>query len=100
MSIITISHSEKSQVRLKTKQNPAFFLFTEGIPETLGQRKHETERKGKIYQVNTKQNKIGINILINQTLSCKILLEVSTVYDECLVNQQDITVFKIFICTQ
>ena len=63
MSIVTVSDNEKSQTGLKTKYNPSFFLFTEGntetlvLPETLGQRKHETERKGKIYQANTKQNR-------------------------------------------
>ena len=35
MSTITVNHDEKSQVGLKTKQKLAFFLFTEGIPETL-----------------------------------------------------------------
>lgn len=63
MSIVTVSHNETSQTGLKTEYNPGFFLFTEGntetlvLPETLDQRKHETERKGKIYQANTKQNR-------------------------------------------
>ena len=47
MSEITVNHSEKVQVGLKTKQNSAFSLFLEGIPETLGQRK--VKNKGKRY---------------------------------------------------
>lgn len=47
MSVITANHSEKAQGGLKTKHGPALFLFAQGISETLGQRKVESERKGK-----------------------------------------------------
>lgn len=46
VSVITANHSEKAQAGLKTKQSPALFLYTEGISETLGQKKVESERKG------------------------------------------------------
>lgn len=45
MLAITVNHSEKEQVVLKTKQNPALSLFIKGISERLGQRSKVKSKK-------------------------------------------------------
>lgn len=59
MLAITVNHSEKEQVVLKTKQNPALSLFIKGISERLGQRSKVKSKKKIIKGIPGKQNKVN-----------------------------------------